>query len=77
MLNTSSNALSPINLNNLFTQLSKDPELLNCVDRLMFSNDQKEKMLLLKQLTNNNLTGDLKAMWASVLLEEAKTIKGE
>lgn len=77
MLNTSSNALSPMNLNNLFTQLSKDPELLNCVDRLMFSNDQKEKMLLLKQLTNNNLTGDLKAMWASVLLEEAKTIKGE
>lgn len=66
-----------MNLNNLFTQLSKDPELLNCVDRLMFSNDQKEKMLLLKQLTNNNLTGDLKAMWASVLLEEAKTIKGE
>lgn len=66
-------------INKITSILSKQPKYSFLIDNLVFTNDTNEKISFIKELMEipefNN--GELKNIWASILLIEVKKIKKE
>lgn len=71
------NTLTVQDINKITNILSKNAAGTYAVDQLLFNPDPKEKMLNIKALSSipELNTNELKVMWSSLLLAEAKKIK--
>lgn len=76
MLNISEKPIPHGVVNEITKTISMNPQVAFGIDKLLFSNDSAEKISLIKSLAQNDFEGDIKVIWSSVLLEEAKKIKG-